>query len=55
MTQHFLNSNVRGFKMLDQGLVTRDIGTVNVDIFAQLNFRAASPWLHFRVDKFSHI
>ena len=29
--------------------------TVHVDIFAQLNFRAASHWLYFRVDKFSCI
>ena len=29
--------------------------TVNVDIFAQLNFRASSPMRHFRVDTFSRI
>ena len=29
--------------------------TVNVDIFAQLNFCASSPRRHFRVDKFSRI
>ena len=30
-------------------------GTVNVDVFAQLNFRASSPRCHFRVEKFSRI
>ena len=29
--------------------------TVNVDIFAQVNFRASSARRHFRVDKFSGI
>ena len=33
----------------------KKIITVNVDIFAQLNFRASSPRCHFRVDKFSRI
>ena len=40
-------------KFKDKAVIRRY--TVNVDIFAQLNFPAPSLWWYIRVDKFSRI